>query len=126
MAEQTQAPVEPQLVAPQETEGVPKVVEAVVDEGEPNSYKIVRSATGKNYVEVRACRAAVTLNRTHCFCSGGAGDTAARSCKRRRLFCCVAGKRLRPAGAPQKREWRWLGQQQQQWEREWESGATLL
>ena len=29
-------------------------VEAVVDPGQPNGYKIIRSATGKNYVEVRA------------------------------------------------------------------------
>lgn len=49
MAEQTQS-VEPRLQAAQE--GVPeKVVEAEVDADKPNGYKIVRTATGKNYVE---------------------------------------------------------------------------
>lgn len=57
MAEQNQSvpqSVEPQLQQSGE-EGVPKkVVEAVVDGDKPNGYKIVRTATGKNYVEVSA------------------------------------------------------------------------
>jgi hypothetical protein len=57
MAEQTQS-VEPQLQSTQE--GVPeKVVEAEVDADKPNGYKIVRTATGKNYVEVSACGGAL-------------------------------------------------------------------
>lgn len=52
MAEQSHS-VEPQLQSGEE--GVPdKVVEAVVDGDQPNGYKIVRTATGKNYVEVSA------------------------------------------------------------------------
>ena len=75
MAEQTQTSVEPQLVQQEEQEGVPdKVVEAVVDEGEPNSYKIVRTATGKNYVEVRACGYTGRPILTSLL-SGGASDT---------------------------------------------------
>jgi len=35
---------------------LPETVEAVVDGGQPNGYKIVRSATGTQYVEVSACR----------------------------------------------------------------------
>lgn len=58
MSEQAQVPVaqvEPQL---EQGEGVPeKVVVDTVDEGQPEqSYKIVRTATGKNYVEVSNLR----------------------------------------------------------------------
>lgn len=37
---------------------LPETVEAVVDGGQPNGYKIVRSATGKQYVEVSKYRGA--------------------------------------------------------------------
>lgn len=53
MAEQNHSVTEPQLQSGEQ--GVPdKVVEAVVDGDKPNGYKIVRTATGKNYVEVSA------------------------------------------------------------------------
>jgi hypothetical protein len=85
MAEQTQTPVEPQLVQQEEQEGVPdKVVEAVVDEGDPNSYKIVRTATGKNYVEVRACGYTGRPILTSLL-SGGASDTTTISSL---ISCC--------------------------------------
>lgn len=66
MAEQNQTvATEPQLVQGQ-GEVPAQVVEAVVDGDKPNGYKIVRTATGKNYVEVSAC----LLERQ---CPGGGG-----------------------------------------------------
>jgi hypothetical protein len=62
MAQQGETPFAGQPALEQGQEGVPdKVVEAVVDGDKPDGYKIVRTATGKNYVEVsvltmRCCR----------------------------------------------------------------------
>jgi hypothetical protein len=87
MAEQNQtvAP-EPQLVQGQE-EVPDKVVEAIVDGDQPNGYKIVRTATGKNYVEVSACQRERQM-------SGGAGDTpaTAQRCNKQLPRLCLAGQ----------------------------------
>lgn len=87
MAEQTQAVAnEPQLQQGQE-EGVPeKVVEAVVDGDKPNGYKIVRSVTGKSYVEVSLSKSGAAaklllryeLRQEQQRASGGASDTVER------------------------------------------------